>query len=651
MSTRLPDHGWSLTSHGVALVTLANGDVDGSGVTGLFHRDRRLVNRLELRIDGAPPVMLRGARTGPATRQIVYGFWGRSPDPDAIIERTTSLDGGLEDRLSIRCFRNPAVMTVSVSLGAGAATIYHLDQEQPTAHDRERLTALVDPGDFDRDPSNGLSLHRTLELRPGETVEIGWRLALEVAAPERTSPPVLRASAASVQQTLTNSLWDLEALTIVDPHSGAPFVAAGAPHFLAVFGRDALMVSLLSMLRGTQEAVDVLRVLAAHQGRRDVVETVEAPGRILHELRIGDMGVFGVAPGTPYYGTVDASALFVVLLAETLRWGADPDEVRRLLPAARDAVEWCRSHVDRLGFVPSIPHETGIANQGWKDSGDSIVRPDGSLVEEQTSLVEVQGYVYDALRSLAELEEFVGEPAHAAPLLLEAERFRQRFHECFRVDGPAVFALTLDARGEPVATRASNVGHLLATGILDDAECAAIAARLLSDDEFSGWGVRTLSAGEPAYNPLGYHVGTVWPHDNAVLLRGLNAAGLTDELDVVAGALTDLAEACRHQLPELLGGFGRADHPAPIPYPSSARPQAWAAAVPIQVATARLGFRPEIHRRRIRLRPRLAVGESMHVETTLGRRRIVIDACADDATVTGDVTDLDIVVERSDARR
>ena len=242
-----------------------------------------------------------------------------------------------------------------------------------------------------------------------------------------------------------------------------PFVAAGAPHFLAVFGRDALLVSLLTMLSSETAPLDTLEVLAAHQGSRHDPVTLEEPGRILHELRIGEMGVFGIEAGAPYYGSVDATPLFVVVLAECLRWGHDPDRVAALLPAARAAVEWCRRHVDRRGFVHSVPHDRGIRNQGWKDSDVAIVRPDGSAVDGTTSLVEVQGYVHEALLGLAELEELLGDPSVAPRLRSEAAAHRDRFERHFVVGGRSVVVLALDESGEQLDVRASNVGHLLAT--------------------------------------------------------------------------------------------------------------------------------------------------------------------------------------------
>ncbi|MDH4280579.1 MAG: amylo-alpha-1,6-glucosidase, partial [Acidimicrobiia bacterium] len=448
-----------------------------------------------------------------------------------------------------------------------------------------------------------------------------------------------------LNRSLQGAFWDLEALTVSDPTTGRPFIAAGAPHFLAVFGRDALVVSLLSLLRGTEPALSVLDVLAAHQGTVDDPRTVESPGRILHELRIGEMGVFGLEPGEPYFGSVDATPLFVVLLAECLRWGAEADRLGPLIPAARACLDWCRQHVDELGFVRSIPHPTGIGNQGWKDSGDSMVTADGATLEEQTSLAEVQGYVHEALIGMAELEEHLGDASQASSLLDEAEQLRLRFLQHFAVDEPVHVAPWLDATGSPVSVRASNVGHLLAGTLLDDDLAGRLCDRLLDPAEFSGWGIRTLAATEHAYNPLGYHLGTVWPHDTALAMRGMARRGRGTDAQRLSRALLELSRAEGDQLPELLGGFDRHDIPTPVPYPASARPQAWAAAVPIQVTAVRLGIEPSMHRGRLRFRPLLGDDEWIDVRgLVLGSRRLNIFARGTEVEVTGDVHGLQIDV-------
>ena len=641
MSHPLPDNAISLTRGGLAVVALSDGTIDGRHADGIYRRDRRVVSGLTVDLAGQELRLLTAVRVGPARYQLVHGVWAGEPDPSATIERTIDLGACYTEQWSLRAFRAPIDLDVTIVLEGDGRTVYGLDQPRPPG-------AIID---LDRSiTASGLSwtgqaLEGRITLEPGVTELVSWSLELGPEPPEVASAPSITSDDARLDRSLQGALWDLEALTVAEPKSGRPFIAAGAPHFLAVFGRDALIVSLLSMLRGTEPALSVLEVLAAHQGTAEDPHTVEAPGRILHELRIGEMGVFGVTPGRPYFGSVDATPLFVVLLTECLRWGAEPDRIRSLLPAARACLDWCRTHVDRLGFIPSIPHREGIGNQGWKDSGDSMVTADGRVLDEQTTLAEVQGYFHEALIGMAELEDHLGDGSRTQALLDEAGDLRSRFLRHFEAGEPVHVAPWLDAAGSPVPVRASNVGHLLAGTILDDDLVDRLCGRLLDTAEFTGWGIRTLAATEVAYNPLGYHLGTVWPHDTALTLRGMARRGCGDGARRLAGNLLELSRAQGDQLPELLGGFDRRDIPSPVPYPASARPQAWAAAVPIQIAAVRLGIEPQLHRDHLRFRPLLGDEEWIEVRgLMLGSRRFDIHARGRAVTVTGDADGLDIEV-------
>ncbi len=644
MPAPLPDHGRSLTSGGVGLVTESDGTI-AHGACGIYVRDRRIVAGMRFRVDGTAAVLLSGARVGASADRLTYGYWTDAADPRAVIVRERSLANGYAEQLTVHCFGNPIKFVMDIELEPGGATVYHLADEAPSDDDSEFIASVLWGHGCSLDD---LTVSATIALEPGQQQTLSWGLRLgEERLPHsdtvRISAPTIQGSDRRLQLALDSARWDLEALTITDPRTQRAFLAAGAPHFLALFGRDSLMASLLAMLVDTGRALDTLDVLAAYQGKTHDPVTLEAPGRILHELRLGDMSVFGLDPGVPYYGSVDSTPLFVVLLAECLRWGAPTTRLSVLLPAARAAVQWCRDHTDRFGFVHSVPHDTGIDNQGWKDSDDSVVQPDGTVVREATSLVEVQGYVHSALLGLADLEEAVGEPSTAPKLRQEAAEFAERFREHFEVGGGVHIAMALDSSGQALSVRASNVGHLLATELIDDAMAQRLATRMLSADEFSGWGVRTLGANEVAFNPLGYHVGSIWPHDNAILLRGLAFRGLRRETLTLSRALIDLASAERNSLPELLGGFDRQLFPEPVPYPASARPQAWAAAVPFQIATSLLGLRPAMHRNELALRPILEPNESLTVSNLrLGDRTIHIEAQGRQARVTGDIDDLKI---------
>ena len=628
---------------GVALVTEADGTISGEEATGLYHRDRRIVSGMRLLVDGQPPVYLNGAATGAATHRLTYGHWGDSPDPLAVIVRERSLNNGYQEHLSIHCFRDPISLQVEVHLLAGGGTVYHLDQE---THSPEDARLLAEALWADGAAKSGLTLKTNLSVNPGTPSSFSWGIKIDVEMPTVRPSTLVTTGDSRLQRALESSAWTFEALTVQEPRTGISFLAAGAPHFLALFGRDALFASILSMVADPRRTLETIEILASYQGKDRHPLTLEDHGRILHELRIGDMGVFDLDPGTAYYGSIDATPLFVVAMSEALCWGISPSQLEPLLPMARSAIAWCRAHTDKFGFIQSVPHDGGIANQNWKDSGDSIVRPDGSVVQGATSPVEVQGYFHQALYGLAELESAFGNRSEAAALFNEAETFAERFHQHFLVDEPCLVALALDASGEPIPVRASNVGHLLGTDLITDELAGRLVDRLFSEEEFSGWGVRTLAASEAAYNPLGYHVGSVWPHDNAVLLRGLAHRRFDSQTRRLAAALVELAVAERHQLPELLGGFPRTQIPEPVPYPASARPQAWAAAVPYQIVTALLGLQPEIHHNRVRIHSVLKDDQRIKISRLrLGERMIDIDARGSDATVSGDIDGLTISVE------
>lgn len=643
MPAPFPEHGLSLTRAGLALVTDSDGTITGRDAGGLYRRDRRIVLEMRLLVDGSAPPQLSGTRTAASADRLTYGYWSEAPDPQAIIVRERSLDTGYREDITVQGFREPVSVQIEVQLVPGNATVYHLDEEDRTRLDGtlQDATLWAEGADV---TASGLTAN--LAVQSACSATFTWGIDLGADLPDARAVAAVRGSDPRLQPALEHAAWDLEALTVIDPATGRPFVAAGAPHFLAAFGRDTLNASRLAMIADPGLSLDTLELLAAYQGRDRHDLTLEAPGGILHELRIGDMGVFGLDPGTAYYGSIDSTPLFVVTLAEALHWGAPRDRVRNLLPAARTALEWCRTHTDGLGFLQSVPHQTGLGNQAWKDSGDSIVRPDGSVVVGANSPVEVQGYLHQALLGLSDLEAAVGDPGAAASLRQEAAVLAGRFHRHFVLAGnPALVAMALDADGAPIGVKASNAGHLLATELIDDDLAERLADRLMSRDEFSGWGIRTLAASETAYNPLGYHIGAVWPHDNALILRGLVRRGLDHHARRLAGAVIDLAAAEHYQLPELLGGFDRDRFPEPVPYPASGRPQAWAAAVPYQVVTSLLGLQPALHRDELRLRPILGADQQIVVENLrLGGRSLMIEAHGADATVTGDTGGLTVTI-------
>ena len=338
-------------------------------------------------------------------------------------------------------------------------------------------------------------------------------------------------------------------------------------------------------------------MLAGLQATGDDLWRDAEPGKILHELRSGELAVAGLVPHTPYYGTADATPLFLMLASSYHRWTGDLELMRGLRPALDAGLEW----IDRFGdgdgdgFVEYERRSpAGLRNQGWKDSEDSIVHADGRLAEGPIALVEVQGYVYAAKTGVAEVYDALGEAETSARLRREATELRDAFHAAFWWPEEGTFALALDGDKRQVRSVTSNPGHCLWTGIVATAQAAAVADRLMAPDMFSGWGVRTLAGSSPAFNPMSYHNGSVWPHDNAIIAAGLKRYGFDEASERVATALFEVASAARDfRLPELYCGFDRRESATVVAYPVACIPQAWAAAVPFMLLQAMLGIVPD----------------------------------------------------------
>ena len=337
-----------------------------------------------------------------------------------------------------------------------------------------------------------------------------------------------------------------------------------------------------------------LLVLAGLQADADEEWRDAEPGKILHELRVGELARTGQIPHTPYYGTVDATPLFLMVAGGYYRWTLDLDTMRRLRPAMDAALAWIDEWGDRDGdgFVEYERRSpAGLRNQGWKDSDDSIMHADGTLAQGPIALVEVQGYVYEAKLRIADVYAALGEDAVAGRLRLEAAALRAAFNEAFWMADEGFFALALDGDKQQVRSVTSNPAHCLYCGIVDDEKARLVAERLMASDMFSGWGIRTLSSLSPAYNPMSYHNGSVWPHDNAIAAAGLKRYGFDVATSRIAAALFDVASGARDsRLPELFCGFSRSESRAIVAYPVACIPQAWAAAAPFMLVQALLGI-------------------------------------------------------------
>jgi glycogen debranching enzyme len=415
------------------------------------------------------------------------------------------------------------------------------------------------------------------------------------------SVPHLEASWDGLRRAFSRSIADLAALRMRGSQDGVSRLpAAGMPWFMTVFGRDTLITCLQTLLFGPELARGALRELAHLQAQGDDPSRDAEPGKIVHEVRRGKCADRWF---DRYYGSVDATPLFLILLSETWRWTDDADLVQELEGPARAALAWIDAYGDRDddGFVEyERRSERGLRNQSWKDSGDSQRFRDGREAETPIAPSEVQGYVYDAKLRVAELARDVWhDSALAGRLEREATMLQHRFDAAFWLPERGHYALALDRDKTPVDSLCSNLGHLLWSGIVLPERVTSLVDRLMSDELFSGWGVRTMSTGDGAYSPLSYHNGTVWPHDNSLCAWGLAEAGHWTPSHKLVRAMIDAAGHFGHQLPEVFAGLDRKETPFPVAYPTAARPQAWAAGTPVLLLQLLLGLRPDRRNRRL----------------------------------------------------
>jgi glycogen debranching enzyme len=394
------------------------------------------------------------------------------------------------------------------------------------------------------------------------------------------------------ERIVERSFADLRML--ISTNGREEYFAAGVPWFVALFGRDSLIAALEVLPYDPSIAAATLRLLAARQGTVHDAYREEEPGRILHELRLGEYAHLGLIPHTPYYGSIDATPLWLCLLGQHAQWTGDLELFRELRPHVDEALDWIEGALDADGFLGYDGGGHGkLVNQGWKDSGDGIVDADGSLGRPPIRLVEVQGYVYEAYRQMAALFERDRDASRARRLRSAAAALRRAFDRHFWLADRGYLALGLQEHGSPLRALSSNAGQALWSGIVA-APRARLAGRVMTGPRmFNGWGIRTLAITEARYDPLSYHLGSVWPHDNAMIVAGLRRYGLDAEAELVFTGLFEAAiDFPGHRLPELFAGFSRTEFETPVPYPVACHPQAWAAgAIPYLLATM-LGLEP-----------------------------------------------------------
>jgi glycogen debranching enzyme len=599
--------------------------MDADATTGLFHRDVRLVSKLAMTVEGRTLPLLSSQRDGTATSEQVFAL-ASDPhhSPTALLRRRRTVSTAMVDHYLVETYEVPVRarlqlryehdLTDVLRVKAGAETSPAPVISTPAGWtvDGEGFGIAVEASPAPDTAPDG-SLFWELDLPPGSRWE-----ATVTHQPRQDARPVpdqdlgersrleLRTGTTRWASAVSSAIADRDALRIGVPELGLSYLGAGVPWFMALFGRDTLITAFESAIAGSEVGLDVAESLARYQGRDHDPDTGEQPGRILHELRTGVAEVFGIPAGTPYYGTVDASPLFVTLLGELHRWGADRARLRALLPAARAAVTWCIDHgdVDGDGFVEYVSDTDGLVNQGWKDSGDAMVHADGSQATGPIALAEVQAYLYAALVDLAALEEAIGDPSEATGHRDRAASLREAFTRSFWDPAERIVAMALDGDKRPLAVPSSNMGHVLWGGILDSDRGGHLADRLMQSDLFSGWGIRTLASSATAYSPLSYHRGSVWPHDSALCAGGLARYGRREAASRLGDGLLEAAERFDWRLPELFGGQGADEVPFPVPYPVACSPQAWSASVPLLLLRLALGLEPDVPNGVVRLAPR-----------------------------------------------
>lgn len=668
------------------VVSATSGDVVPGGDHGFYVRDTRFLSGIVLQVDGEPVHTLHGGAIGPGTATF-HGFVrparSRAIDPIVLVTRRRVVDGGLhEDVVVANHGRETIRLDVAFHLQTDFAYIFdvrHGRQHGPAEPGRGPTLTFRRAGSAHRievagAPSAhrvGSSLRWDLELAP----HTSRRLCLDVVAEDEYGPvtpgsrcesftssvvesspvtpgPQVHCSDARMRRLQLRSVEDLVALTVRDPLAPHDrFTAAGSPWFLTLFGRDSLWAAFMAITTDPALAGETMRTLARRQGLRHDPATEEEPGKILHEVRRGSLTHLGDLPPN-YYGSIDATPLFVILLSEAWRWGAPRDEVEALLPHAEEALRWIRDHgvPDGDGFLAyERAGERGLVNQGWKDSDDGIQFADGRIARAPVALAEVQAYAHAAALRGAELLEEFGHDGGAA-WREWAAGLRQRFRDHFWVEDALgrYPAIALDADGQPVDAPASNMGHLLLSDLLDEDEQGLVAARMSDPSLSSGWGLRTMATTASAYNPLGYHTGSVWPHDTAIATWGLARSGHHDAAISLLQGLLAVAPHFDYRLPELFAGLAATPGGYPVPYPVACRPQAWAAGAGPLLLRACLGLDAHVPRGRLVLRPLwpppFASLEVVGLPVGGGRLHVRVDAHGVQADVEG--IDLSVEVDR-----
>lgn len=641
--------------HGDAFIVLdSHGDIGASagGQDGLFHCDTRFLSYMEIVIDGLQPLLLGSnvrddnslltvELTNPdiftdgelvlpkdtvhitrniflwrntAYQRVTFKNYGEIP---VTLRATVYFGNDFADIFEVRGMRRAKRGVVNRRLGGAdivVMTYIGLDKKS------RRTTMMFDPApteistnsasykiDLEPDEEKAFFLtagcDQQAEEKPARFLSGFLATRRELRAPTRAATTV-RTSNVLFNEILSRSMADMSMLLTDTPEGQYPY--AGIPWFSTTFGRDGLITAMQLLWCNPVIAKGVLRRLARYQATEDDPESDAQPGKILHEMRGGEMAALGEVPFERYYGSVDSTPLFLVLLGRYVERTGDMDTLRELWPAAEAALKWIDGpgDSDGDGFIEyQRATEEGLANQCWKDSHDSVFHSDGRLATGPLALCEVQGYVYEAKRRAARCARLLGHHDRAQQLNAEADRLAERFDEAFWLPELSTYALALDGQKRPCSVRSSNVGHLLFSGIVRPDRAEILVGELLRPRFFSGWGIRTIANDEARYNPMSYHNGSIWPHDNAMIALGLARYGFREGVDRIFKALIEAASYMElRRLPELFCGFQRAKGRGPTLYPVACAPQAWASATPFSLLEAALGFEFDPAAREVRMR-------------------------------------------------
>jgi glycogen debranching enzyme len=672
-------------------ISSGSGDMLRGSPHGLFFQDTRFLSRLEVEVNEVLPEPLAAAIPEPFSAVIAARTRPSAGKADShlMVFRNRWIGRGMREDIEVRNFGDePAYCSLTITVDTDFANLFEVKEGRPTA-----------PGDRSVEANARSITYRIARgaLRRGVHIEFGDgaviagdRVTFEVIVPasgswstcmqvspiiedepveprykcgepvDRSTPaqrlvrwrrqiPQLQTDHEALRETVFRSAEDLGALRIFDPdYPDRAVIAAGAPWFMTLFGRDSLITSWFALIVDPDLALGVLQTLARFQGDKVDPRNDEEPGRILHEMRFGESATLSLGSGRIYYGTADATPLFVMLLGELRRWGLAREAVDQLLPHADRALDWIENYGDRDGdgYVEyQRSSDRGLQNQGWRDSWDGVRFANGDIPRAPIALCEVQAYNYSAYLARAHFAVEAGDEATSIRYKEKAAELKRRFNDDFWLPDKGWFAIGLDHEKRPIDSLTSNMGHLLWAGIVEPELAAEVADRLLGPELYTGWGIRTLGRNMGGYNPISYHCGSVWPHDNAIAAAGLMRYGFVEQAQQLMMGMIEAAGTQGGRLPELFAGLDRHEFPTMVSYPTSCSPQAWAAAAPLMFLRTLLRFDPWVPYGKLWLCPALPddIGELRLERIPLAGGRVTIEVSNGNVKAEGLPTDLELI--------